>query len=55
MLTETDDLARALDDAAAAWPEVRGGAREIIRTAAGAATGSYPRDALAALRTEWPE
>ncbi|QOD92666.1 MULTISPECIES: hypothetical protein [Microcella] len=76
MLTETDDLARALDDAAAAWPElrgdrpallrrlvqaghatleVRGGAREVIRTAAGAATGSYPRDALATLRTEWPE
>mgnify|MGYP003648946695 CR=1 FL=1 len=31
MLTETDDLARALDDAAAAWPELRGDRPALLR------------------------
>lgn len=76
MLTETDELARALDDAAVAWPELRGdrpallrrlvqagheslngagGVRVVVRAAAGAATGAYPRGARAELLAEWPE
>lgn len=30
-LTETDDLAAALDDAAAAWPELRGDRTALLR------------------------
>ncbi len=76
MVTESDEIARALNDAALVWPELRsdragllrklvetghaavhesGGAREIVRRAAGAATGSYPRNARAELLAEWPE
>ncbi len=76
MLTETDEIARALNDAAFVWPELRsdragllrklvetghaalnkpGGARELVRRAAGAATGTYPRNARAELLAEWPE
>lgn len=76
MLTETDDIARAVNDAALVWPELRGdraallrklveaghaslvgreGVRERVRAAAGAATGTYPRDARAELLAEWPE
>lgn len=76
MLTETDDIARAVNDAALAWPELRGdraallrklveaghaslagrgGVREVVRGAAGAATGVYPRNARAELLAEWPE
>jgi hypothetical protein len=76
MLTETDDIAHAIDDAAAVWPELRGdraallrqligaghtslksrgGASELVRRAAGAATGVYPRNARAELLAEWPE
>jgi hypothetical protein len=75
-LTETDDIAVALDDAAIVWPELRGdrgallrklvlaghaavvidgGANAIVRRAAGAATGAYPRGARAELLSEWPE
>ena len=32
-----------------------GGARAVIRDAAGAASGTYPRDARAGLLAEWPE
>jgi hypothetical protein len=76
MVTETRDIAAALDDAALAWPELRGdrsallrklveaghatvrvdgGAHELIVSAAGAATGAYPRDARSELLAEWPE
>ena len=75
-LTETEDLAGALNDAALAWPELRGdrgallrklvdagrasihidgGVHALISGAAGAATGSYPRNARATLLAEWPE
>lgn len=75
-LTETDELAQMLDDAALAWPElsgdrtallrrlveagraslnVTGGAHALLRGAAGAATGAYPRDARAELLADWPE
>lgn len=75
-LTETDEIAAALDDAALAWPELRGdrgallrklveagrasvhvdgGVQAVVRDAAGAATGAYPRDARAELLAEWPE
>ncbi len=74
-LTETVDLARALDDAAVAWPELRhdrgallrklveaghaslrvdGGVPALVRSAAGAATGAFPRGARAELLAEWP-
>lgn len=74
-LTETDELAAALDKAAAVWPELRGdrtallrqlvkvgsqsvhsdgGPEAVIRDAAGAASGTYPRDARAQLLDEWP-
>jgi hypothetical protein len=76
MVTETDDIAEALDDAAIAWPELRGdrgallrklvqvghasvhvdgGVHALITSAAGAATGAYPRGARAQLLSEWPE
>lgn len=76
MLTESDDIARALNDAAIAWPELRsdraallrklveaghatlnasGGARDVVRGVAGAATGVYPRGARNDLLREWPE
>ncbi|MGV3732610.1 MAG: hypothetical protein ACO1N6_04310 [Microcella sp.] len=76
MLTETDDIARAVNDAALVWPELRGdraallrklvevghaslpsrgGSRDLVRRAAGAATGAYPRNARAELLAEWPE
>jgi len=75
-ITETDEIARALDDAALAWPELRGdrgallrklvevgrasvhvdgGVHALVASAAGAATGAYPRDARAELLAEWPE
>jgi hypothetical protein len=78
-LTETDEIAAALNDAALAWPELRGdrgallrklveagrnsvhgggnsgGVRALLVSAAGAATGAYPRDARAELLAEWPE
>lgn len=76
MLTETDEIALAVNDAAVAWPNlrgdrvallkklvetghaalnVRGGVGELVRSAAGAATGVYPRNARAELLAEWPE
>ena len=76
MLTETDEIARALDDAALVWPDLRGdrgallrrlieaghatvrvdgGVHFLIASAAGAATGAYPRGARAELLSEWPE
>ena len=76
MLTETDDIAKALDQAAIAWPalrgdraallrklveagraslEVSGGVHDLVRNAAGAATGVFPRNARAELLAEWPE
>lgn len=76
MLTETDEIARAVNDAALVWPELRGdraalvrklvmtghaslgsrgGVSELVRNAAGAATGAYPRNARAELLAEWPE
>ncbi len=75
-LTETEDIANALDDAAVAWPALRGDRGALLRKlveagrasvhvdgavhalingAAGAATGTYPRDARAILLAEWPE
>lgn len=80
VITETDDIARALDDAAERWPEHRGargallrrliaeGHRELVdahalataaravavEETAGALTGLYGTDYLAALREDWP-
>lgn len=74
-LTETDEIVRALDDAAVAWPELRGdrtallrklveagrvslnvdgGVKAVVKSAAGAATGAYPRGARAELLSDWP-
>jgi hypothetical protein len=76
MLTETDEIAAALDDAALMWPElqgdraallrklidaghasvrVAGGVHALVTAAAGAATGSFPRNARAELLAEWRE
>lgn len=76
MVTETDEISAALNDAAVAWPALRGdraallrklvetghsalgdrgGVRELVWGAAGAATGVYPRNARAELLAEWPE
>ncbi len=75
-LTETDELAAAINEAANVWPELRGdrtallrrlvkvGSEAVhspgeagsrIREAAGAASGTYPRDARKTLLNEWPE
>ena len=78
-ITETAEIAEALDDAALVWPELRedraallrklveaghqsvSGARQkgarsrMIRDSAGVATGVYPPNAAARLKSEWDE
>jgi hypothetical protein len=44
-----------LVEAGAATVWVDGGARGVIRDAAGAASGTYPRDARTGLLAEWPD
>jgi hypothetical protein len=68
-ITETDDVAEALDAAAVRWPEVRSRqqlllrlveegrrtlAHEAIRRASGAVTGVYEQRYLNGLRDDWP-
>ena len=53
MVAETDELSRALDEAAAAWPEMA--EREAtVRGLAGSMTGTWPADWKKGLRGEWP-
>ncbi len=74
-LTETAEIAEALDAAALQWPALRddrgallrrlveagratlrsGDIHALVASAAGSATGTYPRDARANLLNEWPE
>lgn len=50
MLTETDDLARALDDAAITWPELRADRGALLRKLVDAGHQSIrDRDAVRAL------
>jgi len=44
MLTETDDIAAALDDAALAWPELRGDRSALLRKLVAAGQASVRVD-----------